>query len=190
MFDYVDPEVPYHVRLAVLKQLPKHERIRLVPTKRINNADELLAFEAECLERGFEGVMVRRIDGGYKYGRSTVKEQHLLKIKRFSDAEAEIIGTEERQHNDNEKVGDGLAKRGTSAAGLRPAGDLGALVCKTPEGVVFKIGTGFTTEQRVTLWKARRRLIGKLAKYKHFKIGAVEAPRFPVFLGFRDPIDL
>lgn len=197
VFDNWDtPDVPYSLRLKALVSIIRPgavwavPRVRLVPTKTCRTADELAAFEAECLARGFEGVMVRKPDGKYKNGRSTLKEAILLKIKRFKDAEAEVIGYEERQHNDNEKVGDGLAKRGTSAAGLRPAGDLGALVCKTPAGVTFNIGTGFTAAQRVSLWKSRQTLKGMLAKYKHFEIGAVEAPRFPVFLGFRDRSDV
>jgi DNA ligase-1 len=33
-------------------------------------------------------------------------------------------------------------------------------------------------------------LAGKIAKYKHFEVGVKEAPRFPVFLGFRNPLDM
>lgn len=193
VFDLIDTNAPYRLRLTALKAQVATgvvPRVRLVPTKLIHTADELAAFEAECLARGFEGVMVRDPNGRYKYGRSTLKEGILLKIKRFKDAEAEVIGYEERMHNDNEKVGDGLARRGTSAAGLRPAGDLGALVCRTPAGVEFRIGTGFTAAQRASLWKSKQTLKGMLARYKHFEIGAVEAPRFPVFLGFRSRDDV
>lgn len=186
------PDVPYNLRLLALRSLNVGllPRCKLVPTKMCRTADDLAAFEAECLARGFEGVMVRKVDGKYKYGRSTLNEGILLKIKRFTDSEAEVIGTEERMHNANELVGDGVQRRGTGAAGLTPAGDLGALVCKTPAGVTFRIGTGFTAAQRIALWKSRQALKGQLAKYKHFEIGAVEAPRFPVFIGFRDRADV
>lgn len=185
----------YAERLRTLRQ--EMDKImplgmRLVPTKLCMNADQLLEFEAECLARGFEGVMVRDPNGAYKHGRSTVKEGILLKLKRFTDAEAEVIGFEERMHNGNEHVGEGITKRSTKKDGLTPAGDLGALVCKTlgPDGVVFNIGTGFTAAQRQEMWNNRQHYLGKLVKFKHFEAGAKDAPRFPVFLGWRDEEDL
>jgi len=74
--------------------------IKLLP-RVINSAEELDAFEAACLRDGFEGVMLRSPSGRYKFGRSTLKENLLLKLKRFEDAEAQIIGFEELSHNAN-----------------------------------------------------------------------------------------
>lgn len=31
---------------------------------------------------------------------------------------------------------------------------------------------------------------GRIVNYKHFPVGAKEAPRHPVYLGLRDPLDL
>ncbi|HQT78610.1 MAG TPA: hypothetical protein PLD10_16270 [Rhodopila sp.] len=60
----------------------------------ITHPQQLVAFEARCLTNGFEGVMLRSPSGVYKQGRSTFNEHILLKLKRFEDAEAEIIGFE------------------------------------------------------------------------------------------------
>jgi len=39
-------------------------------------------------------------------------------------------------------------------------------------------------------WGARDELIGKLKKYKFMPHGVKDAPRHPVFVGFRDACDL
>ena len=136
--------------------------------------------------------MVRAPDGGYKYGRSTLKQGWLLKVKQFSDDEATVIGWGERMHNDNPATTDelGHTERSTHKAGMRGAGDLGYLEVKDVKtGVCFSIGSGFTAAQRVDLWKEQSKLMGRLVKYKHFKQGAVDKPRFPTFIGFRSPED-
>lgn len=160
------------------------------------------AFEADCLAIGYEGIMLRAPDGGYKQGRCGKKQPWLVKVKRFEDAEAVVVGVVERMHNDNEATTNelGRTKRSTHQENKRPAGDLGALVCKTPEGIQFQIGTGFTAEQRVELWSEylldhhtfkTDGLVGRTVKYKHFaNAGVKDAPRFPVFLCWRDERDL
>ena len=70
----------------------------------IQNEQELLEFEKSAVDDGFEGIMVRSINGRYKQGRSTAKEGIIGKIKRFSDDEAVVIGFEEKMTNTNEKL--------------------------------------------------------------------------------------
>jgi DNA ligase-1 len=169
-----------------------HIPMQLVAQKLVHNAEELLAAEQDYLDQGYEGAMVRSVDGPYKCGRATVREGYLLKVKRFSDAEALVVGYEELMHNENEKTTDALghAKRSTAKAGKVGGGALGTLLCKDPEtGVEFGIGGGFTAEERLALWRDRDTLVGRIAKYKFFPTGSKEAPRFPVMLGFRDPSD-
>jgi DNA ligase 1 len=60
----------------------------MVPHRWVDSLDELLSYEQECLTTGYEGVMVRDADGAYKTGRATWKSQALVKVKRFTDAEA------------------------------------------------------------------------------------------------------
>jgi len=164
-----------------------------VPHTLIVTQQELDAYETHCLEQGYEGVMLRDPNGVYKQGRSTLKEGGLLKLKRFSDSEAEIIGFEERMHNTNEKLRDerGYAKRSSAQDGLVPCGTLGALqVRDIVSGVEFSVGTGFDDATRAKLWAERGRLRGTLIKYKHFSIGNYDKPRFPTFLGFRAAMDM
>lgn len=158
----------------------------------INNEQELLAFEQKVLAEGYEGVILRKPDAKYKHGRSTVKEGALLKLKRFSDAEAEIIGAECLYTNTNEAVTNalGYTERSTKKEGKVALDTLGAFIVKNKEGVEFSIGSGFNDEQRKEYWKDRYKLIGKTVKYKYFEVGIKDKPRFPIFLGFRAEGDM
>lgn len=183
------PLNPYTDRLAdVLDIAPKDDcYIQIHTYQFVHSLDELAQLETQFIDvEGWEGVMVRRPDGRYKYGRSTAKEQILLKIKRFEDSEAIVTGTIERMHNANEAKKDALGRteRSTSKENLVPTNSLGALSVEW-RGVSFELGTGFTEAQRQELWSIREELVGKTVTFKYQGVGSQGAPRFPVFLGFR-----
>ncbi len=161
-----------------------------------DNVQQLEQFEADMVEAGYEGIMIRSLDGPYKQGRSTAKEGFLLKVKRFVDTEAVILGAYERMENTNEATKDALGhtKRSSHQEGKVGHGDLGGFDVAGLEGeykdVQFSVGTGLQGAERVSLWKIRETLVGKVIKVKYFASGSKERPRFPVFLGFRDQIDI
>lgn len=177
----------------VLDRELKH--LKLVEHVVVDSIEGLLAYEQECLDAGYEGVMLRSPDGGYKCGRSTLKQAWLLKLKRFADSEAEILGFEELMNNNNEKVTNelGLSKRSSHKAGKSGANTLGKFkVRDVTTGVEFEIGTGegLTQVLRKAIWDRRESFLGKLVKYKYQPAGQKDLPRFPVWLGFRDERDM
>lgn len=195
VFDnYFEPDVPFGLRLKIAhKQAGKSKHCVAVPHDLIFDSDDLLQWEQKYLALGYEGVMLRAPEGPYKYGRSTAKEAWLLKVKRFKDSEAKIIGYSELMHNTNAVVRNELGhlERSSHKAGKVGRAVLGALTVKDLKtGVEFDIGTGFTAEQRKDLWAEGSGLIGKIVKYKSQPVGVKDKPRFPVFLGFRNKIDL
>jgi len=192
--DFSDPTMPFVDRLqSVCDRVSEYpDFIQVVRHEWILNTEELLAYEQEKVEAGNEGIMIRSQHGAYKYGRSTEKEQILLKVKRFSDSEAIVTGFEELCHNDNVATIDatGHAKRSSHQANKRAAGTLGHLIVKdVVTGVEFGVGTGFSANDRQEIWNDRARYIGMVLKYKYFPVGVFEKPRHPVFLGWRSPID-
>ena len=167
--------------------------IKVLKSVSVFNINEMHAYEQFCLGQGYEGIILRDPNSGYKHGRSTAKEGGLLKVKRFEDGEAGILAVEEQMHNGNEaKTNElGRTQRSSHKENKVPMGTLGALVCKdVVSGIQFNIGTGFTDEVRQQLWWSRDRLIGQTIKYKSFKIGVKDAPRHPVYLGMRDESDM
>lgn len=199
VFDYnVSPNLGYAARVermvreVTIAELTHGSWVKALVPYVATDAAELGMFEERCLAQGFEGVMIRSADGPYKYGRSTTREGYLLKLKRFEDSEATVIGFEEKRRNENTQERDelGHAKRSKAKAGMVAAGTLGALHVRTAEGVEFSIGSGFDDAFRAQAWADRDTLIGRIVKYRHQPHGALEAPRFPVFLGFRHEDDV
>lgn len=195
--DFSVPHAPYEVRLNRV-----FERVRLspqvwcvaLPHARIYDVAQLDAYEDQCLKHGYEGVMLRDPDAIYKFGRSTTKQGVLLKLKRWHDDEAEIIGVKERMHNANELEADalGYAKRATKKDNKVGRGDMGALICravfnKKTGPVEFDLGAGFTDEQRAAFWD--KPALGHLAKFKYQGLTPDGKPRFPIYLGLRDRRD-
>jgi DNA ligase-1 len=199
VFDKWDMDSGYTVRAATAQEIVRDAgdaTLRFLVGFPMANQDELDEYEAKCLADGYEGVMIRDPHGLYKFGRATAKGGELLKIKRFVDDEAVVVGVEELMHNENEAKTNALGRteRSTAKAGLRGAGTLGKLIVRRPDGVEFGIGTGFTALQRSHLWdvyKAGAFKFGAIVTYKHFaNAGVKDAPRFPVFKAFRDATDL
>lgn len=198
VFDFVESTEYYaETRHIMLNQvLARNQLSWLIGVKQelVTNLKELDEYEQACLEAGHEGVMLKSPTTTYKFGRSTLAEQKLLKLKRFKDAEAKVIGFTELMHNENEQTLDclGLAERSSHQDQLAPGNTLGALVCKMiltsagvmpiQYGVEFKIGTGFTVAQRRDIWANREQWLNTVVTFKYQDFGIKVAPRAPVFL--------
>jgi DNA ligase-1 len=194
MFDRWDLiETPYIHRRRLLppRTVLPGIVIRKLKHTLLRNLDELRKYEAETVALGFEGIMLRTPHSLYKYGRSTTNEFMLMKLKRFSDGEALILGLVEQQKNNNEATINelGRIKRSSHKANKAPKGTTGALAVKDIiTGVEFEIGTGMDDQIRSEFWADPP--IGQIVKYKFQQSGVKEKPRFPVFLGLRDPRDM
>lgn len=193
VFDIFLPDgEPFHERLRRAEQL-EDDYVVAVRHTLIKNTRELLAYEKKALKDGYEGVMLRSLNGLYKQGRSTTAQGWLLKKKIFCDADAKVVGMEEQMANTNTLVRNVVGKAGRShkKSGMSGKGTLGALVVEglngPYKGKTFNIGTGFTDAEREEIW-AGRTLLGRIVKYSYFPKGAKDLPRFPVFLGFRSDV--
>ncbi len=185
-----------HQFLCLVVEGVGNPRVKVLPQQFLLDMEALEVFEAECLAAGFEGIMVRDPNALYKYGRSTAKGGELLKVKRVSHDEAEIIGFEEQMTNLNEATTNelGRTKRSSAKDGLAPADTLGAFICRNESlwpGQTFNISPGVLTHaERKELWDKRDSFIGETITFKHLAHGAKDKPRHGRFNGFRDPIDL
>lgn len=191
--DFTHPQDPFEKRLARAQKRCEKLQIDFLKHHEITSTKALLEQEARYLALGFEGLMARDPEGPYKFGRSTAKQGWLLKLKRFHDSEAEVVGVKELLHNNNTATVNALGyqERSNHKDGKAGASMVGALTVRDCEtGVEFDIGTGFTIHQRKIFWRDRKEIVGKIVKYKSQLVGVKEKPRFPVFLGFRDLQDL
>lgn len=124
-----------------------------------------------ALDAGYEGLMVKPVEGLYENKRS----HSWLKVKPFIEVTLEVIDTEE---------GSGKAK-----------GSLGALVVEgTDDGKFFhlNVGSGLTDKDREDFWRVKKDLIGQLVEIRADAITqsqdeeffSLRFPRFKTFRGF------
>jgi DNA ligase-1 len=218
------PDVNYHVFdrhdltactwEARYRSVAFHPDIVPVTHYLVHDHESIEEYENVYLMQGYEGVMLRDPNGPYKNGRSTAKEGWLLKVKRFEDSEALVLGMEEKLHNGNEAtIGElGQTKRTSHQENLVPLDTMGALIVRDLKtGVEFNIGTGFTDEERswwwdtggmdvtcdeqVTVQNNGSRLLQfaqpyLIVKYKFFASGSKDKPRFPSYEGIRHKEDM
>jgi DNA ligase-1 len=109
---------------------------------------------------GGEGLMMRRKQSAYKFGRSQV----LLKVKTFKDDEAIVYG---------HQPGKG-----------KHSGRMGALQCRLKGGVEFKVGTGFSDQER-----GNPPSIGAVITFRYFELTNAGVPRFPTFVRIRPDVN-
>ena len=170
-------------------------RVRSLEYAVLYGEDDLLAYEAQQLDLGYEGIILRSRNGVYKHGRSTVREGGLLKLKRFLDSEAEVLEVIEEQFNGNEAQKDNLGrtKRSSAKDGKVGKGRAGALrVRDLNTGVEFEVGTGMNDNDKTEWWEwhTQGRPTARVVKYKYFPVGMQDRPRHPVYLGWRHPMDM
>jgi len=160
VFDAPDqPKRNFEQRMDLLKNYfetkkPKYAVfVEQVKCKSKEQLDEKLD---KILGYGGEGLMIREPKSFYERTRSKT----LLKIKKFYDAEAVVIGHER---------GKGVNQHRT-----------GALRCRMACGKEFSCGSGLTDKNRNNPPK-----IGSIITYKFQELSKGGSPRFPVFLGVR-----
>ena len=149
--------------------------INVVESVKINLSDEdgqkqFADYNKMCIDRGFEGIMVKPISGIYECKRSTL----WLKVKPFIEVSLKVVDTEE----------------GTG----RNVGKLGALIVEGKDDGKFiktNVGSGLTDADRETFWEAKAKLIGQIVEVRADAITQNQdttnewSLRFPRFLRFR-----
>lgn len=161
IFDMSNFDVEYRERLRVLSYLvPEHGSIRQVAWSTVSTVDGIFQGLREYIDQGYEGFVLKNPTSLYEYKRST----NWMKFKpRMSDSYL-ILGVVEEISIHGE-----------------PKGQLGALIL-TDWTQQFKVGTGFTQQQRRDLWDAQDRLPGRLCSIKFQELSKDGIPREPVFI--------
>lgn len=199
-FDRVMPQLSYSTRrsalMNVIDGIPNEfrSRIQLVGEYEVNAPSQVRMYLNQFLGDNLEGCILRDPEGLYKNGRSTLNQQLLLKVKDIQEAEAIVVGTEPLMINLNDSKLDelGYTTRSSHKEGKIAQDMLGALVVRAPAwgNRTFKIGTGFTHEQRYAYWKIRPTMVNAIVKFKYLSAGMKDLPRHPVFMGFRHEKDI
>ena len=138
-----------------LTKVKPYESKILKSVKQIEIKDKkhLDIFLDDILKKRGEGVVVRNPNVGYINHRTSMA----LKVKKFKDAECEVLG---------------YTKGKGKFEGL-----VGAIICRLDNGIEFKIGSGLKRKDRENPPK-----IGAKITFKYQNITKYGKPRFPVYL--------
>ena len=190
-----EPDFTYYHFDSPIRTVSPHmgvgDRIVLVPQHRVLDVKALLHLEKTFLEEGYEGIMLRAPDGPYKHGRSTMREQYLMKFKRFVDGEAKVISLEEGRHNGNETFTDelGRTKRQTLQENMSGSGMVGTLICLDLLWGEIRVSAGkMNHPTREHYWHNPTEIIGQIIHWRSFGYGTKDAPRFARFYGTRGDV--
>lgn len=157
LFDLVDDYV-WESRaktIRILELLNKSSHIKFVKILNCKDKSELLEHHSEFIEEGYEGSIIRNLDGDYSQDK---RSKDLIKYKEFLDEEFKIVGFEQDKN--------------------------GHIVyhCETKEKAIFKVKPVGNDEARTQMWNDRDNSLFKFLNVKFFEWTTSEPklPRFPV----------
>ncbi|WP_053084526.1 DNA ligase [Catenovulum maritimum] len=160
VFDLPNHEGSFDQRLSQLKQLLPSQKgngyIQLVKQFKLDTHTELQEYLTQYVNSGAEGLMLHLASSRYRGKRTN----DLLKLKQFEDAEAKVISY--------------IAGKG------KYTGLIGAILVEMPSGKRFKIGSGFSDDER-----ANPPPIGSIITYKFTGTTSSGLPRFATYLRIR-----
>lgn len=123
---------PYCARVVRVKQvvdLVGATCVRQVPHITANNEKEIKSYFAKCMNEGFEGVMLKKMNTPYEWDRS----KNILKLKPVTDYTGIVVSHYE-------------GRRGTKREGM-----FGGFDVVLQNGVLTRVGGGFNDKDRAEI---------------------------------------
>ncbi|MDD2895408.1 MAG: DNA ligase [Aliarcobacter sp.] len=127
--------------------------IKIIPQKICKNESELNSYLKELVNKKAEGLILKNPKLDYFTGRS----ENILKVKKFYDNEALVIGLNYSKDN-----------------------KFKSLKVRLKNGVIFNLGGGFSDKQRENPPK-----IGDIVTFKYYDLTKNNKPKFASFLRIR-----
>jgi DNA ligase-1 len=166
IYDVVVDGVPYSDRHAcIVGTIPARDKCRqleVVHTQLINDLNSFKQAFAEYVTAGYEGIMLRNVNGMY---RQNYRSHDLQKYKEFVESEYPIVGFKEADGRDKGTV---------------------IWICQTAECRQFSVRPRGTQEQRRKWFQDGHQYKGKLLTVIYQELSELNVPRFPVGKAIRD----
>lgn len=142
-----------YAKMQAIVQKAKLSHLDVIPQSCIKTTEALKKRLDEITLAGGEGLMLHKADSQYFSGRS----DHILKLKKREDDEATVL-----EH---------IQGKG------KFTGKMGAILVKNTQGKTFRIGTGFSHQER-----ENPPPVGSTITYQYFGLTKNGIPRFASFL--------
>lgn len=194
VFDRFDLDEAFLTRFEEAEKSVVHlNYCKMVETVIVATPEQLLQKHKFYTKEGFEGTMIRSGDSLYKFGRSTLKEEILIKLKDWIDDEAIIVGFIQRMKNNNVKQLDnfGKTKRSSAKANKVPVEECAGVVLKW-RGIIFEAGfaKGFNQGLKQWLFHHQKDFLNTVVTFKYQNLSKKGVPRFGKLKGFRSLLDM
>jgi DNA ligase-1 len=144
------------------KESAPSESILPVPTVQAESEERVRALHDHYVKAGYEGAIIRTLDGVYKFG---YRSSDLLKLKSFQDAEFPIVGW---------------------TVGKGKFANVPIFKCTTGEGKEFDVAPKGTDAERLEMLRKADSLIGKQLTVRFFDWTDERIPHFPVGICIRE----
>ena len=154
-----------HNRLSMLEKLSKVNNlgpIKITQSRICNSFDDIKKYHDECVEDGYEGIIIRNPNGMYEFG---FRSNNLIKYKEFVDSEFTIVDVVEATGRD----------AGTAV-----------FVCVTEDGKTFNVKPKGSKKLRSEYFSNREKYINKKLTVKYQGLSDDGIPRFPSGIAIRD----
>jgi len=159
IFDLPSSKETFTARLVIMEQLVNASHspyLKMIKQEKITTHQALQKKMDEVVNGGGEGLMLHHINAYYQVKRS----QDLMKLKRYDDADAIVIGY--------------VPGKG------KHLGRMGSLIVKNSAGLTFKVGSGFSDIERENPPN-----IGDTITYQYIGKTKNGIPRFTSYLRIR-----
>jgi len=159
IFDLPQNKSPFKQRISAMKKLVADndsQYLAMIKQQKLTTNKALQKLLKEVVEQQGEGLMLHHQGALYK----TKRNNDLMKLKMYEDAEATVIA---------HIPGKGKYK-----------GQLGSLLVETDSGIRFKLGTGFSDEER-----KNPPAIGSVVTYRFTGKTRNNIPRFASYMRIR-----
>jgi len=159
IFDLPLSPAPFSQRIQQMQQLVDQANspyLQIIKQQKLTSITALYALLDKVVDENGEGLMLHHEQALYQHKRN----RDLMKLKKFEDAEAIVIGH--------------LSGKG------KYKGQLGSLLVKTDDGITFKIGSGFSDKERQSPPP-----IGATISYRFTGKTRNNVPRFASFMRVR-----
>jgi DNA ligase-1 len=149
------------ISVELIDEFENCKSVKVVESHYATCEEDVYKLQSQFLEDGYEGAIVRELDGEYRFG---YRSNKLLKVKSFMDEEYKIVGF---------------------TTGVGRFEGCCIWICETGSGLEFKVVPQGTMEERKATYDTADKNIGKHLKVKFFELTDDNIPRFPVGLGIR-----
>ena len=194
-FDVLDAsaigrDMQFNVRNLNVERLEnKFERlVKSVGQSTVYSTEDVKERFNKALDAGYEGLILKKHESLYKFGRATPKEDTMYKVKPYRTFDATVIDVIQATRVDPnaEKTINELGRSVTSKKkdDRIPIESASAFLCKY-EGHDVKVVIAMTDNEKAEIWNNRQNYIGKVLEYKGMILGAKDVPRHPVMTRWR-----